>query len=78
MGEKTYRYFEVMRPSVEGFQEALADALAEAEDNGGEVVNVDMRILPMPNAQGPESTELVRVAQVLVKEPRADEASGAW
>jgi hypothetical protein len=63
-----YRYFEIMRPSLDAFQEALAEALAEVETGGGEVATVALAILPMPLAKGPESKELVRVAQVLVRE----------
>ena len=78
MADTHYRYVEIKRASADGFNERLAEAIAEIEGNGGEVINISMQILPMPNAQGPESLELVRIAQVLVKTTDSEEKFGAW
>ena len=78
MANKRYRYIEVMRSSAEGLDEALSQALADVEERGGEVAHVSLAIIPMPKAAGPDSKDLIRVAQVMVTEPSDDDRSGAW
>ncbi len=69
MDRARYTYMELSSEDPQAFGKQLTKALGDATAAGSEVVNVSLELVPGPKATGKGPEGMLRVAQILLRDP---------